>query len=309
MTIDWETRFRGTLNAAIEHGSHVTQPDPLRVTKLRISSFPFCARDWLLALPTRTAPRLRSTVAEEWFLHMGTTAHDVLQQSVATTELPMSALLIQDWICTECNERHRFQPRPGKCSFCGHATLKHAETRLHYGPHVIGHMDGCLAYPHKKSAAYSKDWYHVPLDYKTTTSKAVEGNAPTLPYASNVEQLSTYTAILHKYGYNTPGCVLIYVPRDNPHAWIPKFVPYDAETLSRVDTYVKHYTQARAVKSVKDARKLPPVATEDFDRHCRYCKFKPLCKAELADPKVLDTYYEKSIDVLQTRLTLPDFSL
>lgn len=303
MTIDWETRFKATLDAALEGGYHHTTPDPLRVSNLRISSFPFCARHWLLSLPLRTAKRVRSTVSEAWFLHVGTVAHDVLQQSLATAELPMNAVLVQDWVCDSCGERHRFQPKPAACRFCASKNLRHAETQLRYSKHVMGHMDGCVAYPHEKGAHYSKKWYHVPIDYKTTMLKTVAGNAPTLPYKDNVEQLATYTGILAHQGYNTPGFILVYVPRDNPHAWIPKYTPFDPNVLRRVDRYQSLYVRARNVQTVEDARRIPPVVTENFKTECKHCAYKTVCEAAASDLSVLDPYMSSAITSLKKAFT------
>lgn len=310
MEKDWLTKTSGVLKHVLEESTSASRPDPTRVGYLRVSSFPFCARKWYLSLPTSTTKVLHTDLAGQFFLRIGTTAHEVLQEAIAATALPQKAVLVQDWVCRECNERHVFQPKPDACSFCGNTNLAHAETRLTYGKFTRGHMDGCIAFPDASGSAYGKHWFHVPIDYKTTTLSAVTAQDSKLPYESNVEQLGAYTAILVSRGYNCPGHVLIYVPRDNPHAYRMFYTPHDAGALQRIDRYEREYGYARNAVTITAARAIPPVVTEGFSRspRCSYCIFQSACTAAQDDETLLDTMYKASIQALK-RLHSPKDSM
>lgn len=305
----WAIRLSGVLRVATTDGVTTSHPDKARVLKLRVSSFPFCARRWYLSLPKLTAKAFVSSAVDEWFLRIGTTAHEVLQQAMATAQHD-KAVLVQDWLCLDCGHRHVFQPRPSACRFCGSRRLRHEETCVTRGKHLLGHMDGCVAFVPRGQGLtdYSPAWPHVFLDYKTTTLDTVQSKLDTLPYPENVEQLNAYAAIKHEAGVNAVGSVLVYVPRDNPYRYHVAPVPLDLSVLERIDGYERRYEQARAAATLEQARALPTKVKKDFASRCAHCPFTAACESALTDPYALDALLAPAV-AAHTKLDSNTFEL
>ena len=154
--------------------------DPKRVDYLRVSSFPFCPRAWYLNFQAAKSRSRHNPLPSDYFTSVGTLVHRIFQSGITSvsmpaqlqpdpdnpTVLPYGGLLIQDWHCTHCGKNHEFQPRPLHCQWCGTSSFRDDEHEVTYGTHVLGHMDGTLAFPVTKGQPYSKKWAHIPIDYK-----------------------------------------------------------------------------------------------------------------------------------------------
>ena len=276
-------------------GLHLHKNDPSRANYLRVSSLPFCSRQFFLNVFDSLQPRRHNATSMMYFVTVGTAVHEVIQESLAFSvsgaiadheirALPHKAVLVQNWKCKDCGQLHRFVPRPASCSHCGapESKMLGKEHQVRWGRKVLGHMDGTFAFPSPAApkAPYSKDWIHIPIDYKTTTLSAIAGKA--LPYADNATQLSTYGAIKKSEGYNVPFTALIYVSRDNPHRRKVCTVPLNAKAVLKdlalyEDQYLATWDVIRK-PDVASALSLPPIVTSKFSDSCGYCKFIDLCE-------------------------------
>lgn len=302
---DVEKRLEAIMDALVDQGTMSGRSDPDRVNYLRISSFPFCARQWFLNQRTAREGRRVEPTGTLFFTRIGTAVHEIFQgvantlsfprkgsghHNLGDVGIPHNALWIQDWICRECKHRHVFVPHPKACEWCGNHSFKGDEHELTYSKRVLGHMDGTWAFPHEKGAPYSKDWVHIPIDFKTCTVSAVSSGL--LPYPANVDQLMTYGALKAKDGYNVPMIALIYITRNSPFRGT-KFsskatsgrktcvLSVDADKqLKRVLKYEKKFLEAEQCRDEETAMALPVRTRKDFDDLCDYCQFVKLCKAE-----------------------------
>ena len=289
---------------AFKNGERLTRSDPSRVTYLRISSFPFCSRQWFLNQPLAKSRWRQDDTRTAYYTSVGTTVHEVFQSAVETIPsmrddaiaYPWGATPVQDWKCTQCKMRHEFQPYPDQCKWCGNTHFRGLEHAVRYSKHVLGHMDGTFAFP--TSATYSKSWIHIPIDYKTASANAIQGS--NLPYTGNKDQLLTYSAIKRAEGYNVPGCVLIYVCRDNPNNRRNIYLPLDLDDqLGRIAVYEERYVAAQQARTMKDAIALPTRVDSDFNKHCDHCKYEKVCtKAQAGDLEQLRMFAQKSIQWL-----------
>lgn len=280
-----------------KEGLHRRKSDPTRSTFLRVSSFPFCGRQWALSLKNQYAQYVFQETASAYFTSVGTTVHEVFQEAMEFLAAPEAksdwgkdefyakAVIVQNWKCTDCGHVHKFVPHPSACEWCGASghTIIGKEHQVRWGKFVLGHMDGTLAFPHQAGEPYSKLWHHIPYDFKTTTKSAIEGSA--LPYEDNVSQLTAYGEIKRNDGYNVPAVCLTYISRDNPSLRKNCVVPLlGKRTAKEMKTYEKHYRWARNATqadsaTVEQVMALPPVVESDFEAKCKYCKFTKICQA------------------------------
>jgi hypothetical protein len=225
---------------------------------------------------------------------VGTAVHHVIQSCASTLagpchspveedhkvhRFPGGALLIQSWKCKNCRASVEFGPRPKTCAYCKEDVFIGDETEVEFGKFTLGHMDGTIAFPHEKDAPYSKKWFHIPIDYKTSSKAVLEGGK--LPYPTNEDQLLSYGCILHRDGYNVPGTVLIYICRDNPNNRKVCFSKLDvAKQEQKMLGYEATYKAARKVKTIEEFMELGQRTKDDFERSCDYCQFKPMCMKE-----------------------------
>ena len=276
-------------------GLHVHKNDPSRASYLRVSSLPFCSRQFFLNVFDSLQPRRHNATSMMYFVTVGTAVHEVIQESLAFSvsnaiaehdikSLPHKAVLVQNWKCKDCGQVHKFVPRPASCSHCGapESKMLGKEHQVRWGRKVLGHMDGTIAFPDSASprAPYSKSWIHIPIDYKTTTLSAIEGRG--LPYADNATQLSTYGAIKKSEGYNVPFTALVYISRDNPHRRKVCTIPLNMKSVLKdlalhEDQYLSTWEVIKN-PDLKSALALPPIVTSGFKESCGYCKFIDQCE-------------------------------
>ena len=68
----------------LENGYTFERTDPSRVSFLRISSFPFCARAWWLSQATSRNRKRETSVIGGYFTGVGTKVHSIIQDGLAT---------------------------------------------------------------------------------------------------------------------------------------------------------------------------------------------------------------------------------
>lgn len=308
------------MEAIFTEGVLHSRSDPSRVNSLRVSSFPFCARAWFLNQPNARALTRTEGAASVFFTSVGTAVHNCFQGAAnslsvpaslqsdpsAPKALPKKALLIQDWVCKDCRKRFEFTPHPGTCDWCGSPRLHGDEHEVTFSRRVLGHMDGTFAWPHHPKAPYSKDWHHVPMDYKTCSASALAGS--NLPYSENVDQLVSYGAIKQAQGYNITKATLVYVCRDNPSKRKVVVLPVDGpKQIKKILRYEKAYERAEACRSQEEALALPVRATEDLEKHCGYCRFRKACGASQAgDNRHILPLIRITLASLKTRTVWPN---
>lgn len=292
------TSVAGVVDAVVQHaldtGYCDGKVDVGRVQYLRISTFPFCARNWWL---NQTASRSRirkENTMTMFFTRVGTTVHEVFQEALSklsapyvghdyeiekTHKLPMNALLVQDWKCVFCKRKFSFCPHPKTCPDCGHDRFHADEHELAYSKHVLGHMDGTYAFPHAPGEPYSKKWIHIPIDYKTASLAVLDSGL--LPYRGNSEQLLSYGALKAEDGYNVPGVCLIYVRRDNPHVRKVYYIPLNQELqLRKILKWEESYIHARQVTTLEGFQELPVRTKKNFETDCDYCPYVKACEED-----------------------------
>lgn len=318
---DVHDHVAATVEAIFTEGSVSSRSDPSRVNFLRVSSFPFCARAWFLNQPNARAVLRSEGAASVFFTSVGTAVHNCFQQAADSLSVPVAfqsnpdepkslpkgAVLVQDWVCQECRKRFEFTPHPGKCDWCGSTRIRGDEHEVTFSRRVLGHMDGTFAWPHIPKAPYSKEWHHVPFDYKTCSDSALN-TKDALPYPENVDQLVSYGAIKHRQGYNIKKAALVYISRNNPNKRKVVVLRVDGPSqIKKILGYEKAYERAERCRSEKEALTLPVRATEDLERNCQYCKFQKPCGAEQSgDPRHIIPLIRISLSSLKSRKTWPN---
>lgn len=298
LDLDSPTSIAGVVDNVVQHaldkGYTESRVDVTRVQFLRMSSFPFCARNWWLNQTSSRSRSRKEGTMMMFFTRVGTTVHEVFQEALtrlsmpykghdyevgADHKLPMKALLVQDWRCRQCHTLHPFCPHPAACSHCGHDEFRHDEHTLRFSKHILGHMDGTYAFPHEPGAPYSKKWIHIPIDYKTASLAVLESGL--IPYRGNSEQLLSYGALKAEHGYNVPGVCLIYVRRDNPHVRKTFFLPLNQEQqLRKILQWEKDFVAAGAAMSLEAFQQLPVRTTKNFETECEYCPYAKACEED-----------------------------
>lgn len=313
-----ESMVDAVVKYTMDHSLHERATDPSRIEFLRVSSLPFCSRQMFLGVfgSLNTTAHLDSRMM--FYVTIGSGVHEVTQHSLdfmshpgktsfhELGRLPGKCLIVQDWRCLECRHDYVFQPRPLRCDWCGHTEFSGHEHTVRYGKRILGHMDGTYAFPSPDDpkATYSKQWVHVPIDYKTSTLSAVaSGNG--LPHPGNVSQLEAYGAIKANEGYNIRSAALIYISRDSPFKRrVCAFKVNTPLVLKKLAVYEAQYEATWAVinkPTVKAAMALPPVVDKDFEYNCGFCKFTDAClKASKGNTGPLEAQVKTRVEWLSS---------
>lgn len=239
-------QVESVLRSALDEGLHPQEVDPSRVTKLRISSFPFCHVRWFLDLPRTTAKKHKVSSASRYFTSVGHVLHAVMQFGLDSVDLSKySVSIIADWKCAGCGFHARMQKKPAKCDSCGSSSWKFEEVAIEE-ENVSGHIDTILSFQDG-----SKEFWIV-IDYKTTSIYAVDRKP--LPYIENCYQISAYVGRLHAAGKPVlPLALLVYTPRDNPWRFVIKPVEVDFEEEERrFNLYKKRFVRIASASSRED---------------------------------------------------------
>lgn len=272
-----QTRLESVFTTIMDEGVVPEPVDPSRLNRLRISSFPFCGRQWFLNLPAATSKTRRSSAMASFFTGIGTSVHTTMQTAIENVVDELSAKhvwAIRDWVCRneDCKCVHVYVPKPDKCKACGSKALKGIEHTVKHLNYVVGHIDETLG------LLLNKAEVQITSDYKTTSASAIDSGR--LPHAGNVAQIEAYAAIKHSQGNPVIGWCLIYICRDNPtkrKVVVHVFEEGEVEAiLKRVAKYEVRYVKAREAYKHLDAEaaaKLTPDCKEGaYDSHCQFAR-------------------------------------
>ena len=267
-------KLSAALELALNEGLHREKMDPTRVSRLRISSFPFCQVRWFLDLPRTTSKAHFVSSSSKYFTNVGHVLHGVMQNALTSVGIDAFGLtLIGDWKCLSCSKLYPICPEPKGCS-CGHQKFKFEEVHIERDG-LTGHVDTILSFQTKIKGNDQEFW--VVIDYKTTSMSKLNASPCLMPYKDNVFQIGGYVGQLHEMGYPVlPLAFLIYVPRDNPWRFRLEPVRVDLEEETRrVILYKKRFKRVASVATIDElkdviaSRPCRKGIIADFDG-CRY---------------------------------------
>jgi hypothetical protein len=276
-----------------------TRNDPSRVSSLRVSSFPFCATQWWLSLPSRLNGQREETFEDTFFMGIGTHVHNQVQ-----TVLDASPFVIRDWKCAKCGYRHEYCLKPTRCAACGStkAYFRGMENEVRISC-IVGHIDDSF-----QLADGSIDL----LDYKTTSDGKIK-DPKALPNHENVYQIEAYAAIKIKQGYNVKTWTLGYLSRNSGKRRYEVARKFYGHTLAeeypailrRIKTYIRDF---KDVSSVTTKEALPEILSRrrlTEDRHdpeglCEHCAFRVICP----NSKKVEKQAYRVFDLIEAKLPI-----
>ena len=284
-----ETKTSSLMKSAMDDGTVLNRNDPTRLTNVRFSSFPFCGVRWFLDLPSLVTKASNKDFAFGYFTRVGTTVHEVIQEAFSSLmEEGQSFSLLWDWKCRSCKHREGslLDAAPTvECSSCGSKTgFSREEHQIRFRG-AVGHVDTIISVklPANIAKVFGSPVGLIVADYKTTSTYNVT-KKDTLPYKSNVAQISKYTGVLQKT-LPVIGWALIYMPRDIPFRYkvIGKFMDKAEGLKHRKDIikYVASHKEWSTASSLDEIRELfnqrpcqradsIPEEFSDCD-HCKSC--------------------------------------
>ena len=284
-----ETKTSSLMRSAMDEGTVLNKNDPTRLTNVRFSSFPFCGVRWFLDLPSLVTKASNKDFAFGYFTRVGTTVHEVIQEAFSSLmEDGQSFSLLWDWKCKSCKHREGVlleEPPTGSCSSCGADTgFSREEHQIRFRG-AVGHVDTIISVklPPNIAKVFGSPTGLIVADYKTTSVYNVT-KKDTLPYKSNVAQISKYTGVLQKK-LPVIGWALIYMPRDIPFRYkvIGKFMDKSEGLKHRKDIvkYVATHKAWSTASNIDEIRELfnsrpctrPDSIPEEFSDcdHCKSC--------------------------------------
>lgn len=277
------------MKLAMDDGTILNKNDPTRLTNVRFSSFPFCGVRWFLELPSLVTKASNKDFAFGYFTRVGTTVHEVIQEAFSSlTEDGQSFSLLWDWKCKSCRHREGIlaaEAPSAECSACGiNLGYSREEHQIRFKG-AVGHVDTLIQVdlPANIAKVFGSKTGIIVADYKTTSTYNVT-KKDTLPYKSNVAQISKYAAVLQKT-LPVIGWALIYMPRDIPFRYkvIGKFMDkleglkHRKDIIRYIDVHTR-WSRAKSLAEIKelfDARPCQradsiPEEFADCD-HCKSC--------------------------------------
>lgn len=248
------SEFLKTFNAAFSDSWVLSKQDPERLFNLRCSQIPYCPNSVLQNFGERGMQQATNAMSAYYFA-VGHAVHDVMQRY-----LQESGQLIADYTCRECGKKY---PLSMKYECCGYPT-KYEEITIEYKG-IVGHIDAVF----KDSAG--RIWI---IDFKTssTASAPAKGRKPSAGYSL---QVRAYAYLLGKqYGLDVYGCMLVFLPRDNPKTpaiWEHKMTPreYTKVRNELIEQKALHKL-TMACESVTQYKRL--LKSRCGGDYCRYCK-------------------------------------
>ena len=284
-----ETKTSALMKSAMDDGTILNKNDPTRLTNVRFSSFPFCGVRWFLDLPSLVTKASNKDFAFGYFTRVGTTVHEVIQEAFSSLlEEGQSFRLLWDWKCKSCKHREGVltdKPPVVSCSACNSSVgFSREEHQIRFRG-AVGHVDTVLEVelPSNIAKVFGSPTGVIVVDYKTTSTYNVT-KKDTLPYKSNVAQISKYTGVLQKK-LPVIGWALVYMPRDIPFRYkvFGKFME-KSEGLSHRKDIVKYVSSHKEwssastlaeIKGLFDSRPCQradsiPEEYSDCD-HCKSC--------------------------------------
>lgn len=193
-----KTEFLKVFNATLTEGLVLRKRDPARLFHLRCSQLPYCPVSVFLSFGQRGMIEATDMMSSYYFA-VGNAVHTVMQHY-----LMQSGTLLANYHCNECGKKY---PMSHTHECCGFPT-KYEEVEISYRG-VLGHIDAIF------KDSQGRYWI---VDFKTAslTNAAAKSKQPPEGYSI---QVRAYAYLLWKqYGIKVAGCMLVFLPRDNPKA-------------------------------------------------------------------------------------------
>lgn len=290
-------------------GGLIVKTDITRVTNLRFSGFPFCGVRWFLSLPEALHATKRQPFGMSFFVNVGTAVHNVIQESWDSIK---GAEVYNDFHCKKCHHVHSLVQRPDKCENCGSKELVKHEHEVFF-ENAVGHIDEMLyiELPDHVEPDFPVRAGFVVIDYKTTMLKKVLAKTG-LPSKENVLQISGYAAALRKQKKPIIGYCLVYVPRDNPFAFLPISRVLNKqeykECLDRMYGYVDMFEAWSKAKSKKRVIMLtqqhrPCTPGNEVPSEFEGCQYCSLCTS-LDGEEILEERINRVYDEVADKLPI-----
>ena len=256
--------FLAVYRDALEQGMTVQKQDPKRLYNLRCSQLPYCASTVLLNYGER-GMYFAMDMLMAYYVSVGHAVHKVMQDHLAQT-----GAFLADYTCRECGTEHRLSHVHECCGF----PTDYEEVSIDYKG-IQGHIDAIFK---DKQGRY---WI---VDFKTT-SLAASAKKEKDPGITYMRQVTAYAYLLWKqHGIKVAGCMLIFIPRDDPKK------PTVWEIPMTDLNYAKAKTELLADRALHK-RTMAADTLEEFldlmqnkcgNDYCDYCKKTPSALKKLA---------------------------
>lgn len=195
-----------------------------------------------------------------FYVGVGHAVHHTMQ-----SYLSQSGRFLADYSCRECGKKY---PLSHKYECCGFPT-HYEEVDLNVGSKakgfIQGHIDGIFK---DRNGRY---WI---LDFKTSSIAGAPAKVKKAPEGYR-RQVRAYAYLLRKqYGIEVAGCMLVYIPRDNPKTpsvWEYLIKPGDwAEFRAELMQDKRLHRKTMAADNIEDMKAL--LKYKCGNAYCETCK-------------------------------------
>lgn len=237
--------------------------DPLRLTTLRASGLPFCARSFIYNIGIGGLTR-RMSAESLFYVRVGTVVHEWIQEIMGPSQY-----VLGDWYNKKTKKIRRFSIHPDPQN----KDWQYRELSVS-ALGAVGHVDGVFVLDRKAAIRASaaktyekrlKRFRKIPLfviDYKTCTTFA----QTSLIVDSGVGyrlQLQFYCEALTRLGLKVEGFGNPFVPRDRPHTTRTGFTKWNEQESRKLRKALKRFRAMH--RQALDAK-----TNQDFERLWNY---------------------------------------
>ena len=232
--------------------------DPSRLYNLRCSQLPYCSAKVLVNWATMgTTGKMDLMMA--YYVSVGHAVHKVMQDYLC-----QSGQFLADYKCVECGKEY---PLSYKYECCGFPTQYEEVTidvKTKKG-RIQGHIDGIF------KDRLGRIWI---VDFKTSSTAAAPKKVSKSPPGYR-RQVRAYALLLKKqYGIKVYGCMLVYLPRDNPakpSIWEYVLKKGDAEEIKKeLLEDMRLHSKTMSAATIDDMR--PLLKHSCGGEYCEACK-------------------------------------
>ncbi len=246
------SKFLAIYYKSISH-VEIEQQEPRRLYSLRCSALPYCPRGVLLNYALN-GMKVEVDGLMHFYVNVGHSVHNTMQ-----SYLPQVGKFVADYTCRVCKKEYKLSTK-SRC--CGRA-CKYEEVTIDYKG-IHGHIDGIWKIGNE---------YWI-IDFKTTSLAAAQGKR-TKPGINYEWQIKSYAYLLWKqHSIKVRGCMLVFIPRDNPRKpaiWehVMKATDFEQVRLNLKADKIKHKKtmQAATLSEMK-----PLLKSRCGDPYCDGCK-------------------------------------
>jgi PD-(D/E)XK nuclease superfamily len=247
------SEFLAVLNKTMSETLALKKKDPGRLFNLRCSQIPYCPHNTLLQFGAYGMNEATEMMSAYYFA-VGHAVHKVFQDY-----LMHSGRFIADYECKECGKKY---PLSQTYECCGFPT-SYEEVEISYKG-IVGHIDGIFV------DSQGRVWI---VDYKTCTleNSSQKAQKPSQGYSL---QVRAYAYLLWKqYNIKVVGCMLVYLPRDNPQK--PKIweIAMDERQfeLARKELMLNRELHRKTLKCSSEEEYEDLLSYRCGGEYCRYC--------------------------------------